>query len=247
MVSGEVTPEDVTDNAPIPLLMTRPRAASLGFLKALPAPIASRVIPTLSPLIELIGLDATVPLDGVAGVVFSSANGVAFAPKGQGQPAFCVGPATTKAAQKKGWDARRVGATSDALVKNMAQDPIPGPLLHLAGVHTRGNIAMRLTDLGIKTRHVALYDQALQELTADAQTLLRGEGPVIVPLFSPRTAKQFEISAKSHTSSYVIALSDTVADALGRAPVAKVVVAQSPDAESLCNAMQQTFWPGVMG
>lgn len=227
--------------------MTRPRRASLAFLDALPQQIAARVRPVLSPLIELVGLDAKVTLDGLAGVVFTSANGVHFAPTGNGLPAYCVGPATTKAASAKGWQARQMGATSDDLVRDMADEPVDGPLLHLAGVHTRGRIAPRLCELGFETRHVALYDQALQNPTPEAQALLCGEEMVIVPLFSPRTAKQFAKSAESLTSSSVIALSDTVADALGGADVAQLVIAQSPDAHGMVRTMQETFWPSEMG
>ena len=158
---GEVTPMIVTDNAPIPLLMTRPLAQARAFVADLPASLADHLIPVFNPLIEIVPLKPDLLLAPDEQVVFSSANGVACAPDGDGRRAYCIGQVTTEAACARGWDAQTAGQTSAELIETLAQAGIDSPLVHLAGRHTRGNIAENLGKTGLTVRYVALYDQEL--------------------------------------------------------------------------------------
>ncbi|WP_415405360.1 hypothetical protein [Tateyamaria sp. SN3-11] len=99
---GRVTLWDVANNAShtaIPLIMTRPLPASEAFLRDLPADLRDRFAPVFSPLIDIVPLNPPDPMASADAAIFSSANGVAAAPPGDGRIAYCVGPATTVAAR----------------------------------------------------------------------------------------------------------------------------------------------------
>jgi uroporphyrinogen-III synthase len=226
----------VVNNAspdPIPLLMTRPRAASKTFVQALPAAIKGRIVPFYSPLLAIRGLDVDLSLAPGDAVIFTSANGVLHGPKGRGRRAYCVGAATTQIALDNGWAAKMQGLTADALVHEMLRNPVNQRLVHLSGIHTRGNIASRLTAQGVETGNIAVYDQIAQSLTTEAVALISAGKPMIVPLFSPRSAAQFTSEVSQGTFVHVIALSPAVAEAIDGPAYASVQVAQRPDTAAM--------------
>ncbi len=235
----EVTPKTVTNNALIPLLMTRPRVQSQNFVDTLPQNLKSKLEPVLSPLIEIAPLDVSVLVAPDDMVIFTSVNGVACAPLGQGQTAYCVGVSTTRAALERGWAAQQVGGTSSELVTHLRQIAPKGRIWHLAGIHTRGEIAQKLGAAGLSVTHVPLYDQALPGLTSEANTCLRRETPVIVPLFSPRTAKQFAFHAQRPTSLLVAAISSAVAEEVSHINAIRQEISSSPDAEGMRTAIEK--------
>ncbi|CAN0167421.1 unnamed protein product, partial [Chrysoparadoxa australica] len=233
----------VANNAspdPVPLLMTRPRGAAERFVASLPPDVRDRVRPIYSPLIAIEGLDADVDFKDEA-AVFSSANGVAHGPLGAGRRAYCVGAATTRAALARGWAAEERGQTAEALIAGLIAHPPAQPLIHLSGVHTRGDIAARLTAQGIQTRNVAIYDQVAQPLTAEARAAVARGNPLMLPLFSPRTAAQFANQVPKAATVHVIALSDAVADPLVGASYGRVTVAARPDANAMSDEIARVL------
>ena len=242
-----VTPGPVTDNARITLLMTRPRAQSEGFLRDLPAALAQGLDPIISPLIEIAPLDHDIQIAPDDAVIFTSANGVATGPHGTGQTAYCVGPATTEAAQAKGWAARQSGASSADLIKSLIKAAPKTRIWHLAGFHTRGQVTEKLGEAGLNVTHIPLYDQILAPLTDTAKKALTGGNPVIVPLFSPRTARQFAIQAPSNISPYVIVISKAVAGELAGTHFEHCTIADSPDAHGMLRAVENRVRTSQMG
>jgi uroporphyrinogen-III synthase len=209
--------------------MTRPRAAAKAFVAALPDHITSQIAVVYSPLLEIVPLRVDVPLRTSDGVVFTSANAVAHGPDGNGRSAYCVGAATTRAATTKGWAAWQCGATAEALVAHLIRTPPPQELIHLSGVHTRGDVAARLTHHGTPTRNIAVYDQLAQALTGPAKILATGAKPLIVPLFSPRSAAQFAEQVPNASAVHAITFSNAVAQSLGQASYGSVTIADTPD------------------
>ena len=61
---------------PRTLLLTRPRAQSQAFAEVLAARLPGRFRPVISPLLEIVPLPAPLDLDGLQGLIFTSANGV---------------------------------------------------------------------------------------------------------------------------------------------------------------------------
>ena len=163
------------DSAPVVLLI-RPQEAAERFAARI-APMGLRAL--ISPMLRIVPVphDAAA-LQAARGLVFTSENGVRFAGPGRGRPAWCVGPRTAKVAAAAGYDAI-TGPGDAARLIPLISDLGPG-WLHAHGTH----LAATLPVPG-----VVVYDQQALPLSAPAQTLLRGRAPVILPLFSPRSAR----------------------------------------------------------
>ena len=125
-------------------------------------------------------------------------------------PAYCVGLETTKAARRPGWKSQYLGETSADLIQSLIGQKHPGNLAHIGGIHRRGSVAQHLKDNEISTTEIDVYDQVLQEFSPAAGSALNGEHPVIVPLFSPRTARQFAAQKQGSAPLHLIALSDAI-------------------------------------
>ena len=201
------------------LLMTRPLDAANRFVQGLSTQTQDQVSVIYTPLMEIVPLGVEIDLVGIKGVIFTSANGVAHAGPGKGMSAYCVGAQTAHAAQVAGWVATFVGENAESLISELKRNQPETPLLHVVGVHQRGDIAHRLTKAGLQTASCVVYDQRLCCLTDQAKAAIFGEALVFVPLFSPRTATQFacEVSATLGQMTphlHVIALSAAVTEAL---------------------------------
>ncbi|MEL7513505.1 MAG: uroporphyrinogen-III synthase [Pseudomonadota bacterium] len=236
---GGLTPVDVTDNAPktkLPLLLTRPISASKAFWSSLQPPLQDRLTPFFSQLVEIVPLPSVEPFPEVDVVLFTSSNGVACGPEGEGRRAVCVGQTTTAKAQARGWLAECGGRTVDELIVYLSRRPQYGRILHISGVHTLGDLVGRLAELGRSVERRVVYDQRLLDLTEQGHAVLRQRGPKIVPLFSPRTARQFASLCPPTDQLCLIAMSDSVARAVE--PLnANVAIAPEPTA----NGMRQTL------
>ncbi|MTJ05102.1 MAG: uroporphyrinogen-III synthase [Sediminimonas qiaohouensis] len=218
------------------ILLTRPMAAA-GRLVGYWEKRGVRVC--ISPLIEPEFEPRAPDLSGIKGLIFTSATAVqAFVnlcPHVQ-LPAYAVGDATAEAAREAGLDAVSAGGDAEALIRRILADAPEGPLLHVRGRHARGAVAERLSDAGCPTREAVLYTQAEQPLTPQAATLLNGQAPVIVPLFSPRTAEIFSAQHRGAAPILVAAMSAQVAEAVTM-EVAKLSVAKQPTMESMLEAI----------
>lgn len=90
---------------------------------------------------------------------------------------------------------------------------------------------------------VVVYAQEQQTLTAEAQAVLQGHIPVLVPLFSPRSAAIFAAELariRGHSPLFVAAMSDEVARAL-HIKAARISVAGTPDAAAMLNCVMLLF------
>ncbi len=215
------------------LLMTRPAAAAQRFLANLGGEWECAAI--LSPLIGIEYMPETPNLDGVRGLIFTSAHGVAalgFRGEGPPFPVYVVGQNTAQAARDCGWDVRQVYQNADALVRGLIATLPPLPLLHIRGVHTRGDVSARLGDAGIKTIDAILYDQPEIPLSKAARDALLGEIPVIAPVFSPRTAA---LLAKNRIKAplLVAAMSEAVAKPLLSLHITELKIAVRPESAEM--------------
>lgn len=219
------------------LLLTRPRAESERLATQLRDVDISGIRILIAPLIEIVPTGTSVDLGEFRGVIFTSANGVRFAGPGRGMAAFCVGPATCAAAAAAGWKAQLSGATSDELVATLLAGRPAGPLLHVSGIHKRGNVARRLTEAGFDTREADVYEQRQLPLAREAQDALAAEQPVIVPVFSPRTARQFVSLARPTAPLHLVAISETVMAELSGLPAMTRHVAAEPNVRRMIDAI----------
>lgn len=222
--------------------MTRPRAASERFVAQLPTRTRSRVTVIHSPLLDIRPLPVQVVTTGVRGLIFTSANAVnAAASMGVDQrlPAFCVGPATTGTAKGAGWQAQMVGGTAEELVAALLQLRPESPLLHLRGEHSRGNIAERLTELGLTTLEQPVYQQRLLPLTEEASEAASGSSPIIVPIFSPRTARQFADVWTGSAPLWIAAISEATAEPLKSLGYERLRIAKEPTPKKMRKAVKK--------
>ncbi len=221
------------------LLMTRPEDAAHRFVASLPAKIVEGLEVVIAPLLRIVPLTPMEPVSRAGSAIFTSGNAVKIvgAPETPDQRAFCVGQSTTAAATRAGWAATFLGETAEALVSSLKSTGHEGPLIHLGGRHVRVDIADHLRRAGMNCEHRAVYDQALQALTPEARAALRGDVPIISPLFSPRTARQFAEEVTTWDNVTAVALSEAVAGPLKTRGLAEIVLAARPDAAAMCDAV----------
>lgn len=224
------------------LLMTRPRAASERFVAQLKPKVQDRVQVIYSPLLEIEPAKIDIDLSGVQGLIFTSSNGVNVAAhqiQDRSIPVYCVGRATTASAERAGWQAVFCGETSEALIGTLLRSRPSSPLLHLRGQHARGNVAQTLTQLGLSVQDLAIYDQRLLDFSQEARSALDGSEPVIAPLFSPRTARQFADLGIGHAPIWLAALSNAVSKPLETLDFQALKVAKEPDAEAMRKTVEK--------
>ena len=223
------------DHKPL-LFLTRPRAASERFAESLPEDLADAVDICIAPLIEIETLNVPVPMVGIRGVIFSSANAVQAAATLKVDPicpAYCVGAVTTHNAEQSGWPAIQCGETAKELLAKLKNKPPNTPLLHLSGRNLRVDLSKELSSSGIETRNCTIYDQPIQALSDAAKARLASAQTVIAPVFSPRTAGEFVKQVPTSERIHVIAMSSAVAEALRERNWASLTVAENPTAESM--------------
>ncbi len=235
------------------LLVTRP----LDDAQLLAASLGARGHETLiEPLLVITpDLNAALPLDGIRGVLFTSANGVrAFALRSQRRDlaVFAVGEATAAASREIGFtDVQAAAGDVEALAALVVERcrPADGPLLHVAGTVTTGDLAGRLGERGFDVRRAALYSATPIERLSDAAAQELHDGRIDgIVFFSPRTARAFVTllqdpllrGATSRLTAF--ALSPAVADAAAPLAWQRIVVAESPNESALLAAIDQV-WP----
>jgi uroporphyrinogen-III synthase len=228
-------------SAPVPVLVTRPLAEGRAFATALTDRFGTRVRPVLAPLMALKILTPALPPGPFTGVIFTSAAGVEAALRLKPdlpQQAWCVGRKTADRATAAGFHARSADGDADALVAAILADPPNGRLLHLSGEDTRGEVAERLVSAGIQTVSLTVYRQDPQPLTAETAALLASAGPVILPLFSPRSATLFHAAMPpdSRATLHFVAMSAAVAEAARAIPHRALTVATELTAEGMLDA-----------
>ncbi|WP_011457194.1 uroporphyrinogen-III synthase [Jannaschia sp. CCS1] len=214
------------------LLLTRPRPASERFARGLEG--ADIII---APLMEIVGTGAEIDLAGVHGLILTSQAAVPFVPQTT-LPAYCVGARTTAVARGAGISADFVGEDADALVQALAARRPDGPLLHLHGTHTRGDIARRLSAHGITVQSLTLYDQ--RDCPPDPafyDAITRPD--LIVPLFSPRSAILFAAASQTlRDDTVLLALSPAVAHALPPRMQTQTRVAAAPTGQQMRDLLE---------
>ncbi|WP_417718637.1 uroporphyrinogen-III synthase [Salipiger sp.] len=224
------------------LLLTRPEAASRQFLADLTTAETPSFTPVLSPLMSIEALGPLPEVPKSSGVIFSSANAVrCWQALGGGvrSPCYTVGRATARAARTAGFDPISADGDADALVSVILGQNPGVPLFHLRGTHTRGNVAGRLRDGGCDVSVAVIYDQPAHELSDEARAALNGTVPVVVPLFSPRSAAQFARTPPGGAPLFVAAMSADVSDALRGIYLTRLDILPRPEGRAMLAAVKE--------
>lgn len=230
-----------------PILLTRPVPQSDRFAGQIRARFGPQTRVITSPVLAPDYLDANLPADlaqNLAGLIFTSETAVAALARlwpTAALPAWCVGDRTAEAARRAGHAARSASGDAAALVAAILADPPAGRLLHARGADSRGDVATHLTAAGIQTVEVTVYAQRPQPLSDAALHLLAAPAPVIVPLFSPRSAVLFTAARSQgvHLAPlWVAALSPAVVQAAQGLHPSQSAIARRPDAAALLDAIE---------
>jgi uroporphyrinogen-III synthase len=224
------------------LLMTRPQDAARRFVAMLPVNLIAELQVIYAPLMSVQPVGHDIKLDGNEAVIFTSAHAVSAAasvPDYRDRAAYCVGLHTTQVAKDAGWRAQIGGKTADDLVMDLLQRRPSEPLVHLRGRHARGSVAGRLTEAGLTCREQIVYEQPLLTLTTEAKSALSTSQDVIVPIFSPRTARQFAEQCPVGAKVHLIAMSDAVAKPLKSLKYKDLRICREPDAQSMAQLVHE--------
>jgi uroporphyrinogen-III synthase len=224
------------------VLITRPRDAAEKLAATLRERWGNDVSITLSPLIAITYRDDALELEGVTRLIFTSRHGVkAYArlSKCRDIPCFCVGSATATAATAIGLQATSAGGNADQMVKQIITEAPEGQCLHLHGAHVTGDVAEDLMRAGIRARAQIVYDQPALPLSGTARILLSREEPIILPLYSPRSAKLLFGNCDPVAPLWIAAISATVAEAVPERFRAQLMVAERPDGESIIDVLDR--------
>lgn len=231
--------EGATQVQKIPLILTRPAGSNDTFKSLFSTQLAAQLDFIHSPLLEISPFEFEFEMGSDAQAIFTSSNGVRFAPDGMQRRAYCVGVRTTECAVSSGWDAVCTGQTASDLVTYLQDHPTDRALYHLCGVHVRGNVVEKLSALGFSAMRVPLYDQGLLPFTPDASRVLSSTETVIVPLFSPRAAAHFAALSPAAASPICITLSDAVRESLGHDRYFETRSAAEPTAQAVAGCIEK--------
>jgi len=226
---------------PLSILITRPRPAADQFARDLRAAVGPGVPVLVSPVMRIETETGAAPdLSGVRTLILTSAHAgpldtVAMRPD---VTCYCVGAATAAAARAKGVRAIEAGGTVERLLERLADDAPPGPIHYLRGAHVSADLAGILAQAGLDVTQTIVYRQVEVPLDAGARDLLGGSAPVILPLFSARSARLVFSVGPVRAPLLVAAISDSVAREVPFGRAGRLVIADAPTTGSMIMAIE---------
>lgn len=243
------------------VLVTRPETDAAAFGEKLEA-LGHKV--TLEPLLLVESLPIEKgALDGIAGIVATSRNGLralADSPAFQGArklPLFAVGPGTAELARSLGFEVITAGAGTGAELVPIVAGAVAGggaPLLHVRGEDIAFDLKTALAERGIAVREAVVYrTKPAETLSPATRDLLRAGEIDGVILMSPRTGMTFTrlVAAEGLLGQarklVLLCLSPAVAATVEPLAPARVEIAESPNAASMLGSVTRvaTLWSGV--
>lgn len=214
------------------IILTRPAPASGSVAQQLRDKLGD-VDVIVAPLLDIRPITGLPPLERYKALIFTSANGVdQFCAQSERRdlPCFAVGEATAARAKEHGLSAEVFGPDAAGMIRTLLAKQVKGPLLHLRGAHARGDIAENLTFSGCQTDDAVIYEQWPVALSDQAKAALTKPNSVIVPLYSPRTARLFAREHAGQAPLFVAALSSAVAQEVAGLEMRMCMVADKPEA-----------------
>jgi len=202
----------------------------------------------LSPVL-IMEADSDVPLPPehtVSGLVFTSANGVrAYAARRskRGLTAWCVGPATARAAHEARFTEVRESAGNAMDLANFiaaTSEPESLPLLHVANSAAKGDLRAQLIELGYSVVFAPLYRMRPAPALSDAaRDVIAAGSPLIVLIHSAKGAERFaELCAGLPSENLsVVAISEPAAAPLRDLDVRQTHIASAPNEDGLFAAL----------
>lgn len=222
------------------ILLTRPTEQSSKFQRELRRRVPPEVPILVSPILEIRTFPSPGPVEPPDFLVLTSAHAseaIARTPEFAGIKAYCVGHATADAARRAGAASVAAGGTADELVTRLKQDAPSGRGRYLRGRHVSVDLERTLAGAGLNISSSVVYDQVALPLTDQARAVLAAPGPVVLPIFSARSAGLLAEECRGATAPLsVVAMSPQVARQW-RDEDEVCAVASAPDAEAMAEAV----------
>jgi uroporphyrinogen-III synthase len=233
------------------LLLIRPKQASERFAAQFRARYGADWPVVIAPLMRTAWLNPKIDADAADGVIFTSETAVqAFVRHNPDRrlQAWCVGPRTAQTANDAGFCVVQGPGDAPGLVRTILDGGRGIRLLYVHGVHVAHDIEKMLSSAGIETISVTAYDQRPLALSSEARGLLRSDGPVILPLFSRRSARLIatQVGGDCAAPIWIAALSPEVAELANDLKPAKLLVSIRPDSEAMLEVMQHFANPAAL-
>lgn len=229
---------------PIAVLITRPAPYGDEFAAILRAQPGGDLRMILSPALTIEAQGALPDLGGYRWLIFTSRNGVRhFAAQSDRRdiPAYAVGDATADEARALGIEAISSSGDARDLVARIRADGAEGPMLHLRGAHAAANVADALRTAGIAADEAVIYAQRTAPLSDEARAALAGDGTIIAPVFSPRSAAVLFAGGLPSAPVVVLTISDAAAARVPDGAASALLVADRPDAAAMLR-----LWPAAL-
>lgn len=182
----------------------------------------------------------------LSGLVFTSANGVrtyADIRSDRGLTAWCVGPATARAAHAAGFtDIRESAGNAMDLVDYITNQskPSQAPLLHVANAAAAGNLRQGLEARGYGVIFAPLYEmRPAQVLPEDICALMQRADPAVILIHSAKGAAALSdlCSTQLPDTWSVVAISDQAVAPLVATMQNAPVIANAPNEDALIAAL----------
>lgn len=236
----------------IPVLITRPQPQAGRLAAELAAALndaTPRARPILSPLMQTEFLSPDLPTGSWAALILTSEAAAEAARRLRKQSlswpetAFCVGDRTARAAGALGFRPVSAGGTAQDLATLILSHPDSGPLLWLHGRDTACDLQAVLSAQGRRVIAVPAYVQTEIPLSAEALALLSQPGPVVVPVFSPRSALLLARALPPHPAAQLcpVAISPKALACLPKALQSRAIHAETPDGPAMIRAILRTI------
>lgn len=230
-----------------PLLLTRPQAGSERFARQIRARFAAEFGAdaaadwpvTISPLLEIEPTGAALPAANALIITSQSAVGpVAQDPVQAGKPVYCVGERTAQVLAGAGFEVVAVAPDAQTLLQVILAAPDRGRLLHARGAETAFALVRHLAQAGREVCEAVVYEQRPQPPAPALRALLAAPGPVMVPLFSPNSARLFaEVAAGARAQLHLAAISAAAAAPCAGLAGVDLQIADEPSAASLADRL----------
>ena len=221
------------------ILLTRPLPQSERFAREIAAQIG-HVPVMISPLFQARFLQQP-PRAAQGAVIFTSETGVAAAVAGghvrADQIAYCVGSRTAQAAAQAGLnplDAK--GDWRDLALLIQSHCP-RGPVTFFCAQDAPIHLEAALAGAGYVVARVEVYTQDILDLSAAARKVLRGDAPVILPLFSPKSAQVLAQHIPQKLAPLWLACISAACLSSFDAEYARSAIAHRPNAAALLDAI----------
>lgn len=232
--------------AGIPIIVTRAEPGATETVERLKARGLTAVLAPMLSLVELPDSQMPNPSD-LSGLVFTSANGVrtyAVRRTDRHLPAWCVGPATSQAAQDEGFKTVHESAGNAVDLANFIEaktPPVERPLLHVANMAATGVLRETLTAKGYQTVFAPIYKmQPAQTLPKRVARLLDQNDACIVLVHSEKGASAFaaQTGPQALTNCIGVAISERASQPLERLNLSAIYTAEAPNEDGLFAALE---------